>query len=423
MEATFPELDGNLCPTGPLITLEESYDRLRAGPCMKLINGIEQGPGTYTEDCIKSLFIEGGCSNKGLAFPMSKATSDAITLDITGAPKVTEDIVNTVSQIRTAADREYTFTTDVKRLEKANLACYGKFEFNPCKGPLEKSGPQSPMCLDFLFKNAGKVTTGVGPTYNQSSNRTSGSGVDKTKPILYCQRQGKAAPIGINGKINIDAVNKANTFGSIENIKNYYDTIHRTANYSLLSDDQYKAMLDCYGVTMSKGDSCNSDPKKRDDTTFSPLNDPTKIADGSKFYIVPAASPGSKFFCALGNLMVQANVPADAEYSTIFVSKEDADGYIQITQELKALMRGGKDVNARIGLAGFRVTMLPFNPIYDNDTRWKAVDSLAGTPGEVSFLLKSKPGFYMQFNKIRRGLEVNNNLDDKPSMSFSVKYV
>lgn len=408
LEVTFPELDGSLCPTGAMVSLEDSYDRLRAGPCMKLINGLEQVPGTYTDECVKSLFMDGGCLEKGRAFPRSRSLTEAITLDSAGRPMATEDIVDTVSRIKANADKPYTLDTDIKLYEKANLDCYGTFEFNPCKGPLEKSGPQSPVCLDFLFKNAGKITKGIGPTYNQSSNRTSGSGVNEKKPILYCQRNGTAAPIGSNGKINIDAVNKANSYGSIENIRNYYDNIHRTANYSLMADEQYKAMRECYGVTMNKGQSCGT-----------PLDDPSKIADGSKFTIIPSVSPGSKVMNLMSAVIGQANVSPSSLSQTQFSAKEDEEGNIQI------VTLSGPPANGKMLIDGFKLKFAVDDgtDIFKLNSTWKVVDSIAGNPGEVSFQSKSKPNFYLQFNMLDRTLVINNSQENKGSMSFSIKYI
>ena len=404
LEATFPE-DSNLCPIGPLVATQEADARLRMGACNKLINGLEQGPGSYTDECIKSLFIESGCKKEGHGFPNSQDKIDALSFSLDSnnnrVQNSAEDIVNNVQSQNQLADTEYSPGVDLKKLQDANMYCYGKFEFNPCKGPMESTGPHSPQCLDFLFRNAGKNVSGVGPTYHQSSNRTSGTDRTPQKPIQYCQRKGKMAPIKDNGSINTSAVMKANSMGSIENIRNYYDTIHKNANYSLLKNDQYRAMSDCYGISVNVDKS---------------LEDSTKISDGKTFKMIPSISPGSKIINLMGALIGQANVSERDMNNTLFVSKELEDGTIQI------ISKSGPPKNGMITIEGFKLKILiddgSFN--FKQNSAWKVIDSIAGNPGEVSFESAAKPGFYIYFNMVDRTLGLYNNLRAASSMSFAI---
>jgi hypothetical protein len=68
VEPTFPA-DTIMCPRGPLVSTLEAQTRLRSGACDKLVNNKEQRPGTYTDACIKSLFLQSGCMIEGLAYP------------------------------------------------------------------------------------------------------------------------------------------------------------------------------------------------------------------------------------------------------------------------------------------------------------------------------------------------------------------
>jgi hypothetical protein len=146
---------------------------------------------------------------------------------------------------------------NIKQMEKDNLFCYGKFEFNPCESEMKTTGPQTTECLDFLFRNAGKTTTGIGPTYRQSSTRSSGTGRNNANQVMYCQRGGKLSPIGADGKPNFMAITQANSLGSVENIRNYYDSVHKKANYSQDRAEQNKAMMDCYGIPIKRAASTN----------------------------------------------------------------------------------------------------------------------------------------------------------------------
>ena len=66
--------DTNICPSGPIVTSIEAADRLRINPCDKLISGQAQGPGTYTDSCIKSIFLANGCKRDGAAYPGTPQT-------------------------------------------------------------------------------------------------------------------------------------------------------------------------------------------------------------------------------------------------------------------------------------------------------------------------------------------------------------
>lgn len=256
LEATFPQ-DAGLCPTGPVIATQAAAERLETGACDKRINGQPQGPGTYTKECLQQIFVEAGCDKLGKGYPVTQGQINGM-LYKNKQPVERDAITGDIEKAKTRADRPYIQGMDIKKMEEDNLYCYGKFEFNPCETAAKTTGPQSVECLDFLFRNAGKTTTGVGPTYHQSANRTSGTDRIPSKPVLYCQRIGKLSPMQPNGTPNLAAINKANSLGSVSNIRDFYDRIHRIANYSTIRDEQRKAMNDCYGVGVprEKGKSC-----------------------------------------------------------------------------------------------------------------------------------------------------------------------
>ena len=410
LEVAFPE-DSNLCPTGPLVSTVEADARLRLGACDKLINGQEQGPGTYTDACIKSLFIEAGCKKEGHGFPNSKGKIDELSFTLDSqknkVPNSAEDIINTVQAQNEIAETPVGQGIDLKKLQDANMYCFGKYEFNPCKGPMETTGPQTVECLDFLFRNAGKTTKGVGPTYQQTSNRSSGTGRVPGKPIEYCQGKGALSPMNENGQANMNAIIKANSLGSVERIRNYYDSVHTSANYSLLKDEQYRAMSECYGVTINKDTSC---------AQGSALEEPTKIPDGTTFRIVPSLSPGSKIINLMGALIGQSNVPESYLNNALFVSKELEEGTIQIMSKF------GPPNNAMITIDGFKLRLLSDDKSFNfkQNSSWTVIDSVAGNPGEVSFESASKKGFYIYFNMLDRTLSLTNTLTDKRGFSFAI---
>ena len=486
IEPTFP-VDNGICPRGALISTLEAETRLRAGACAKLVNGREQGPGTYTDSCIKSLFLKSGCKMEGDGYPRTPDMIKKLAYkQVRGPPGeaadilnhvlkvlpdlrppagideplqaemiknsynnaarngtlptwladmndlleqnnmvyippmvstadalVDEDIMIAVQQIKEEADTPYQRGMNLKLLEKANMDCYGKFEFNPCAGPNEATGPHTMECLDFLFKNSGKNISSIGKTYNQSFDRTSGTDRIPDKPIMYCTRKGKLSPIDDKGNVNMDAVQKANSQGGITEVRKFYDDNHRKANYSLDKDTQYKAMYDCYGLTYAKTGNCPDGE--------SALDDPTKIPDGSEFKLVPALSPGSKVINLNGAVVTQSNIPVHSINGTIFVSKaipDNENGHIYI------LSKHGPPAEGYLVIDGFRVKLMKMVDSFDFKQRasWNVINSVAGNPGEVSIESVAKPGFFVFYNKVDRSINISNDTSTsgKQATSFAV---
>ena len=478
--------DMSLCPTGPLISTAEAETRLRAGACDKLINGLEQKPGAYSDACIKSLFLQTGCTAEGTGYPRTPelvkklsyeqvpgqiVPSDFLTYFINILPvlktkKVPEFLLNwTVDDVRNsynfakvkenwvrefnirflepnnltfqapminstkaldkneiteqimarkeAADIPYIRGMNLDKYRLDNMYCYGKFEFNPCAGPNQDTGPHTLDCLDFLFKNAGKDLTSVGPTYNQSTGRSSGTDRIPEKPIQYCTRLGKMSPIDANGNINMDAVQKVNSLGDIGNIRKFYDTLHRTANYSLDKDNQYKAMNDCYGLTYAKSQPCANGQTA--------LDNPSKLPDGTLFKLVPSLSPGSNVVNLEGALVTQSNIPVDLTGEDPLIQLFLAKVVDNSTDSIYILSRDGPPEMGYLVIDGFRVKVREYKNNYDfmQNASWNVVDSIAGNPGEVSIQSVAKPEFYMFFNQLERTINISNDKSPNSLQAFS----
>jgi len=430
LEVTFPAEDGGICPSGPLISLGESYDRLRTGPCSKLVNNRRQIAGTYTTECAQSLFLKGGCEKEGNAFPTNALKMDALLNDDTKTPLEEAAVVEKVSAQKEIADRPYDSKTDIEQLKQANLFCYGNFDYNPCSGPLEKSGPQTVECLDYLFQNAGKSARTIGPTYTQSSMRSSGSGIDIAKPILYCQKAGTAAPIGKDGKINNAAVMEANKYKSISNIKNYFDSIHRAANFSKAEDEQSEAMLKCYGVTIRSNIAAQTGgfaPPLADKSTLEifkniriftcPIDQSTEMGlenvGGSAVALPGRVAPGQPF------PPVAERIEKDSNRK--FLTRKKNNGDVKI----KGLING-----TQLAINGVNVvfTKNDGSDDFKNESTWRIVNALnGGSPppqppvragGYVS--IQAQNGFYLSVNKLTKSFIVTNDISDKDAVSFFI---
>jgi len=244
--------DTSICPTGPLISTQEAATRLQSGACEKLVNGQQQAPGTYTVDCIKSLFLASGCTAQGKTYPNSAEKYKAATVDSVSGTQLDIDTIN-----QNMNDRYIIATTgsnsDGMRMEQesyaqANIDCFGKLVTNPCDTAFAATGPHTPACLDYLFRNAGKDNRNIGQTYPGQYNRSSGTDRTPQTPVMYCQRAGSMSPIGADGKPNYDSVSTANSYGGVQAVRDFYRQIHADANYNNDMTAQKIALNQCYGV-------------------------------------------------------------------------------------------------------------------------------------------------------------------------------
>jgi len=241
-----------LCPTGPLITSQEASTRLNYGACQKLVDGKPQGPGTYSDDCVRSLFLASGCSKSGKAYPDNSAkalilSKDPVSKKNYDTDGIKEAIAETYIIAKTGSNSAGS-RVEPGTLEKANMDCFGIMMSNPCDSVNNEKGPHTVACLDYLFKDSGKMNDKIGPTYLNVANRSSGTGSADGTPIMYCQRNGSLSPIGANGAVNEDAIKIANSKGSIKAIKEFYRQIHYDANFNNNPLSQKIGLEQCYGV-------------------------------------------------------------------------------------------------------------------------------------------------------------------------------
>lgn len=246
--------DMKICPSGPMVQTAEAAAKLQAGACEKPVNGEPQGPGTYTPECIKSLFLASGCTKDGKALPTSVEKARPFMKNkFTGNNKEIDEIIQDMDTLyaiaTTGKDINNTEVGDEEYMQ-ASEDCYGKIIFDPCDTALKSTGPHTSKCLDYLFRNAGKDNVAVGGTYVGVASRSSGTDRSKKTPIMYCQRAGSMSPIGADGQPNFDAIQAANSYGSVSAVKEFYRKIHYDANYNMNATDQKIALNQCYGVAI-----------------------------------------------------------------------------------------------------------------------------------------------------------------------------
>jgi hypothetical protein len=137
---------------------------------------------------------------------------------------------------------------DIDTYAKVTMDCFGRKVSNVCDTPFKETGPLTPACLDYLFKNAGKDNPTIGPTYSNMDKRSSGTDRTSWTPIMYCQRTGSISPIDAKGKLNLNAIQTANSKGGVEAVRAFYRQIHYDANFNMNRTAQKENLQKCYGL-------------------------------------------------------------------------------------------------------------------------------------------------------------------------------
>lgn len=177
------------CPASPLMTLEESAEKLLDDPCLRNPKG--QGPGTYSDECLRSLVTENtNCTSLGSLTKASRFRFQG-----------REETLRSLAGNKSKQD----FITFVKKEieEKANqsperaLLCTGKDISTPCDTLLENPNMMpneiSQQCLVYLYRNgAKKDESRIGSVY--SILRSAFSSADAKGDVQFCQSTGSMNP-------------------------------------------------------------------------------------------------------------------------------------------------------------------------------------------------------------------------------------
>jgi hypothetical protein len=214
--------DALTCNNGPIITKEESATFLESDPCY----GKANAPGAYKLECLQSRWMEMGGTEQGTGYPSTKAKADAIQRNSDGTPRNLDDIIDTISALMSRAmtgkDASGGDLT-IPDWNNASMYAMGIPISTPCDGP-GGVPPISQRCLEYTFKNQG-VSSYIGATY--------------TLPSTYASK--KEGFVGETGNIYIPSSNGplspstpaglafGQSQGSLQNVKNAYDMIVRTA--------------------------------------------------------------------------------------------------------------------------------------------------------------------------------------------------
>jgi hypothetical protein len=233
VDPAFPD-DKADCPTGPIVFTEVGAGLMGAHSCFK-----PDGSFNATQYCLQELFLAAGGTQSGTGFPNTDAKVAALvknnSLDDTVAylnnlGSIAQYGVDTNGGMVPFSSSDPTVIT----VQSASQLMLGKTLSNPCDGPNAATGPQSPECLDFLWRTAGAQSM---PTTDSAPGFYG-----------YCSKGAPGAPLRADGSINEDNVGAANALGSVTAIRQAYSTLHARTQNSANFQDQNAAMQQCFGV-------------------------------------------------------------------------------------------------------------------------------------------------------------------------------
>uniref|UniRef100_A0A6C0HEP8 SUEL-type lectin domain-containing protein n=1 Tax=viral metagenome TaxID=1070528 RepID=A0A6C0HEP8_9ZZZZ len=236
------------CGSGPYVKNPESLLFLNSSPCYKK----GQVPGSYSLECLQQTFESAGCTSEGSGYPSNSSKAKELMIGPNGSSMKIGDIANSIytkSILAYSGMDENGNKLPIPEWNKYTTFCTGKSINSPCDS-MTPGKPLSVECLNYLWQNAGSTIKAVGPTYTNTINTTS---LTSKNNIQFCTPNGEMAPIDSSGKNNDSAIAIARKQGSPENIKKFYDSIHKRANDNLLSDSERKDdVRNCYGINFLK---------------------------------------------------------------------------------------------------------------------------------------------------------------------------
>ncbi len=263
---TFIESDQPLnyfCTNAPFTTSEKSATFLGKDPCYARD---ANRPGQQKLSCLQDIWTRAGCTAQGNDYPGTNAMADKLRT-VNGAAQSVGDISQAVydKAIRARLGQNPdgspftgTLREQLRTWDTHSQSCLGIKRDTPCD-KYEFGGPVGDDCLEFLYNDEGRHIGQYGPTYTtkEAPNFASLKGkmiMREREEGKYVQQQctpsGTANPMGTT-ETSIALREAARAQGSIDAVKNYYDSIHAKANSTRMTDSERATYLkQCYGITL-----------------------------------------------------------------------------------------------------------------------------------------------------------------------------
>ena len=220
------------CPTGPMVFTPVGAGLMGSHSCFKA-----DGSFNPTPYCLQELWTGAGGTLKGTGYPTTVAAANALVVN--NSLDDTVAALNNQGSIALYGMDMNGKAADFIAFKAASLFMLGTVVANPCDGPQAATGPQTPECLDYLWRTA----TGPQPSGPLTVDPS-------TLPYAGCNANGFAAPLNADGTPNATNVAAANAQGGVAAIRAFFAAIFGRAQDSSNYDAQVTAMRDCYNANI-----------------------------------------------------------------------------------------------------------------------------------------------------------------------------
>lgn len=224
------------CPAGPMVLTPVGAGLMSSHSCYTAKGAFNPVP--Y---CLQELFKAAGGVQQGTGFPTTQAQATALVQkDSSGAASLDATVayLNNLGTIAMTGMDSTGAMIPFATYQSAMQFMLGVKPTNPCEGPAQGTGPQSPECLDYLYRtsgNPGQDSLGADPS---------------TLPYAFCAANGSIAPLNPDGSVNEGNVSLANQYGSATAVRSFYQSVFTTAQNSMNFENQAQAMGQCFGATI-----------------------------------------------------------------------------------------------------------------------------------------------------------------------------
>jgi hypothetical protein len=236
VDPAFPD-DKADCPTGPIVFTEVGAGLMGSHSCFK-----PDGSFNPTQYCLQELFLAAGGTQSGTGYPNTDAKAAALVknnnLDDTTAYL---NNMGSIAQygVDTNGNTVPFSSTDpsVMTIQSAAQLMLGITMTNPCDGPNANTGPQTPECMDFLYRTAGLPSLPAADSDPSS--------------FTACVKGGPYAPLRADGSVNEDVVSFMNqSWKSVSGIRQVYTQMFNQTKDSSNFTQQNSAMQICLGTSV-----------------------------------------------------------------------------------------------------------------------------------------------------------------------------
>jgi len=168
-------------------------------------------------------------------WPYSAESVKAIIQSVNGVPDLnaTASFLDNLGSIATYGTDSNGVSVTFATYVDASMKMLGTKPKNMCEGPNAQTGPQTPECLDYLWRTNGNTSAPASSDY------------------LFCGKNGKLAPLNADRTPNMDNIAKANTLGSVAAIGAYYSRLYNSAQDTSNFDTWSAAMKKCYNTSVT----------------------------------------------------------------------------------------------------------------------------------------------------------------------------